>query len=147
MTVRLEKEILLRVTKGKSCVLVDGPIIYSCDDDTEAIIIKNCLEMIPEIIGFARAIASEELSKFEMAAEAFRFVIGASSRYKLDDGESLRASRIIDNELRQNEIVQLEQAAAGERKCRVCGCTEDDACAGPCYWVELDLCSACVGAS
>ncbi len=29
------------------------------------------------------------------------------------------------------------------RKCRVCGCTEDHACEGGCYWVELDLCSAC----
>lgn len=35
--------------------------------------------------------------------------------------------------------------------CRVCGCTDDD-CSGcveetgePCYWVEEDLCSACVG--
>lgn len=28
--------------------------------------------------------------------------------------------------------------------CRVCGCTDDAACAGGCYWVEPDLCSACV---
>jgi hypothetical protein len=40
---------------------------------------------------------------------------------------------------------------AGVRKCRVCGCTDDD-CRGciektgePCRWVEEDLCSACVG--
>ena len=37
------------------------------------------------------------------------------------------------------------------KKCRVCGCTEDNclACAikqggVPCHWVEPDLCSACV---
>jgi hypothetical protein len=37
------------------------------------------------------------------------------------------------------------------RKCRVCGCTEQD-CSGciertgkPCHWIELDLCSACEG--
>jgi len=30
-----------------------------------------------------------------------------------------------------------------ERKCRVCGCTEDRACPGGCYWVEPDLCSRC----
>lgn len=32
--------------------------------------------------------------------------------------------------------------------CRVCGCSENDACEtgeGPCSWVEPDLCSACVG--
>jgi hypothetical protein len=39
--------------------------------------------------------------------------------------------------------------------CRVCGCTDDDAClvldaVGDrvgCSWVEPDLCSACVGVS
>ena len=32
--------------------------------------------------------------------------------------------------------------------CRGCGCNERHACltgAGPCYWVEPDLCSACAG--
>lgn len=29
------------------------------------------------------------------------------------------------------------------RKCRICGCTEDHACEGGCYWVGPDLCSAC----
>lgn len=31
-----------------------------------------------------------------------------------------------------------------ERRCRVCACTEDDACDPPCSWVEDDLCSACL---
>ena len=34
---------------------------------------------------------------------------------------------------------------AGPR-CRVCGCTQDNACPEGCEWVEHDLCSACVGA-
>jgi len=29
------------------------------------------------------------------------------------------------------------------RKCRVCGCTDIQACPGGCYWVEDNLCSAC----
>jgi hypothetical protein len=29
------------------------------------------------------------------------------------------------------------------RSCRSCGCTDDDACAGGCWWVEEDLCSSC----
>ena len=29
------------------------------------------------------------------------------------------------------------------RKCRICGCTNERACPGGCYWVERDLCSAC----
>ena len=39
-------------------------------------------------------------------------------------------------------------ASEAERTCRVCGCTEHDACVDlfgePCHWVEADLCSACV---
>ncbi|WP_449240565.1 hypothetical protein [Desulfoscipio gibsoniae] len=27
--------------------------------------------------------------------------------------------------------------------CRVCGCTDDNACPGGCWWVEPDLCSRC----
>jgi transcriptional regulator with XRE-family HTH domain len=37
---------------------------------------------------------------------------------------------------------QVDQAA-DVRKCRVCGCTDDHACEGGCYWVEADLCSKC----
>lgn len=29
------------------------------------------------------------------------------------------------------------------RACRACGCTEERACPGGCYWIEDDLCSAC----
>lgn len=29
-------------------------------------------------------------------------------------------------------------------RCRICGCTDDNACPGGCYWVEEDLCSECV---
>lgn len=29
------------------------------------------------------------------------------------------------------------------QKCRVCGCTDFNACPGGCWWVEADLCSAC----
>ena len=32
---------------------------------------------------------------------------------------------------------------AGVRSCRVCGCTDNCACPGGCYWVEKDLCSNC----
>lgn len=31
-----------------------------------------------------------------------------------------------------------------EPTCWKCGCTQNHACSGGCYWVETDLCSACV---
>jgi len=55
-------------------------------------------------------------------------------------------------------IEDLEQRVAGldnvevyvDATCRVCGCTEDEACIGGCWWVEENadgyLCSACVEA-
>lgn len=30
------------------------------------------------------------------------------------------------------------------RRCRVCGCTDAEACDGGCEWVAADLCSECV---
>lgn len=30
--------------------------------------------------------------------------------------------------------------------CRVCGCTDDQACLRGCHWVEKNLCSSCAGA-
>ena len=41
-----------------------------------------------------------------------------------------------------NENVHLSDCR--DRACRVCGCTWNKACPGGCYWVEPDLCSACV---
>jgi len=32
-----------------------------------------------------------------------------------------------------------------DRICRVCGCSDNNACAEGCSWVESDLCSTCVG--
>jgi hypothetical protein len=34
-------------------------------------------------------------------------------------------------------------AQEGPRQCRRCGCTDDRACSGGCYWVSADLCSRC----
>lgn len=31
-----------------------------------------------------------------------------------------------------------------EQQCRICGCTENQACPGGCTWVEDDLCNKCL---
>lgn len=36
-----------------------------------------------------------------------------------------------------------EEILIKERKCRICGCTQDHACESGCYWIEEDLCSNC----
>ena len=43
------------------------------------------------------------------------------------------------------EIVdELEELGPDEAVCRVCGCSQDDACPGGCIWATPDLCSRCV---
>ncbi len=37
----------------------------------------------------------------------------------------------------------LLNRARSEQICRVCGCTQDNACIGGCYWADTDLCSRC----
>ena len=44
----------------------------------------------------------------------------------------LEAEFLINNEQRN------------EPRCCVCGCTQDNACPGGCYWVKKDLCSQCM---
>lgn len=37
----------------------------------------------------------------------------------------------------------FRERVAAEQVCRVCGCTQQNACPGGCSWVEEDLCSSC----
>lgn len=40
-------------------------------------------------------------------------------------------------------LIAIAEIQLSVRRCRVCGCTDDNACPGGCYWVEDDLCSEC----
>ena len=51
---------------------------------------------------------------------------------------------ICDLFLRRPPItVVLPRERRDKTACRECGCTNEFACAGGCWWVEPDLCSAC----
>lgn len=41
------------------------------------------------------------------------------------------------------EVTTSMDRESSEQKCRVCGCTWNNACEGGCYWVKDDLCSKC----
>jgi len=49
-------------------------------------------------------------------------------------------------ELRANTPIP-DLAYIGLQTCRVCGCTNNYGCGEGCYWIEDNLCSACVGNS
>lgn len=40
------------------------------------------------------------------------------------------------------QLMALQDVIIGPR-CRVCGCTNDEACLSGCWWEEDDLCSSC----
>lgn len=50
---------------------------------------------------------------------------------------------IVQSELREMIAYILDEEEKDEQKCRVCGCTQYNACEGGCYWVKEDLCSKC----
>ncbi len=52
-------------------------------------------------------------------------------------------TRVVGNIYENPELLGKPKDEA--HTCRVCGCTDDHACPGGCYWVEEDLCSECVG--
>ncbi len=37
----------------------------------------------------------------------------------------------------------FQERVGSESVCRICGCTQNNACPGGCSWVEEDLCSCC----
>lgn len=41
----------------------------------------------------------------------------------------------------QDLIINWQEQATWE--CRICGCTQNNACPEGCYWVEKNLCSVC----
>jgi hypothetical protein len=44
---------------------------------------------------------------------------------------------------KQQEAPPVKRDRNGLVRCRVCGCTEVDACAPGCSWVDSSLCSVC----
>lgn len=58
---------------------------------------------------------------------------------------------VLDADARQTavrimtEVRDWAETERTKRRCRRCGCTDEAACSGGCYWVASDLCSSCAG--
>lgn len=66
--------------------------------------------------------------------------------YELDDYEQARVDEAEESARAANQPdddLKAEASADEVRACRECGCTDQIACDGGCWWVEDDLCSAC----
>jgi hypothetical protein len=71
------------------------------------------------------------------------------AHYDLTRMMRVKAVRLGAQEIEDERMVRRIRVARtpGVRHCRLCFCTEDNACHGdfgvPCHWVSPDLCSAC----
>jgi hypothetical protein len=78
----------------------------------------------------------------------------------IQTGEITRDQAMRQHGISEDEMASMEEAyrlrglaglrvlpTTAPRACRVCGCTDDNACLdpefGPCWWVAADLCSHC----
>lgn len=85
------------------------------------------------------------MDKYKQAIAYFEDAIKETDEIIADCTPELQAELI---EQKGHFVVALEalhkqQPIFDEQKCRVCGCTWNNACPGGCYWVEEDLCSQC----
>lgn len=55
---------------------------------------------------------------------------------RVDAGEEIMIPVDGAGEVDQPDLIEFG-------KCRVCGCTDFNACPGGCFWVAPDLCSVC----
>ncbi len=65
-------------------------------------------------------------------------------------GDVLPAEQLdeLERDIAEQEALAIAQEVIAEhspdvRTCRVCGCTDQHACEGGCYWVGPALCSRC----
>jgi len=75
---------------------------------------------------------------------------GSPSRYYCMHPEAINGigARMISRCDRHSDELKLKTSpkwCPSKTKCRVCGCTWDNACPGGCYWVESNLCNRCIG--
>lgn len=57
--------------------------------------------------------------------------------------KQLRDEALAKSKEAEAKVDELVAAILDTPHCRECGCTNDMACPGGCFWVEEDLCSAC----
>lgn len=69
-------------------------------------------------------------------------LLAAARREGLDNAEGASDRTLMEDLLRRT-IEHAVEHLVEERRCRVCGCTDEHGCDEGCCWVEEDLCSQC----
>ena len=93
----------------------------------------------------ALALAETAMKSFEQYEKAFAL----ACRFMADNIEvdwpecNSENAQCGDREQYECWKKYFKEIVANERVCKVCGCTNDNACKGGCSWVAADLCSHC----
>ena len=92
------------------------------------------LSTVPRVAEHARA---DQLRLIEADAQpaSFTTIVALRHVFRFDLAVLARLAEI-----------QLGAPLPAPRLCRICGCSDNDACPGVCGWTTPDLCSSCVGA-
>lgn len=77
----------------------------------------------------------------ELLTEAIRLIAEASVDETVNTHD-LSMAKLVELRELLNEQPELLTGGA-TRRCRVCGCTENNQCPDGCCWIESDLCSRC----
>ncbi len=111
---------------------------------------KKLYEQELEVTGQLRNENADLLKAFVLACRILNDVVGCPAadwdECMQCDAGSYDPESDIDPDERHDWVCwqrHVKERVAGEQVCRVCGCTQNNACPGGCYWVEDDLCSAC----
>lgn len=82
----------------------------------------------------------------DRAVQFFNALNVAGVKYRISTDGSMDYPNEEEKAKGEAILARIEaEANEGVQRCRVCGCTDDHACPGGCYWVAPDLCSACAG--
>lgn len=86
-----------------------------------------------------------EPTVYEIWRDALLIAATAHGGIADDSRDVIRAAEAYRLSLLHIPYVDIDAVPADAvRRCRVCGCTDDNACQpDPCHWVEPNLCSAC----
>lgn len=146
MTARLEGEVVVAEGsgehEGRFAVGLNG-VIFT-DDIGDAALVRYLIECIPDTIAFAREQAESNKPVVFKIIDLFKFAEDMRERHVFS------IENVLESHGRHAAIEESAESYDSEpsRVCRVCGCTEADACYDPetetmCSWVDADLCSWC----
>lgn len=98
-------------------------------------------EDMQELVKFGNELAQENKTLRKVIARACRMLAEGGFGIEVGCNETCTVETI--PHCATCMMKTLIKRAENEHVCRVCGCTQGDACPGGCSWVEEDLCSAC----